>query len=226
MTAPAVPRSVGAPLARLEAVAKVTGEARYAYEHAPGQLAYCSPVQATIARGEVRDVDVAAPSAPACWPCSGPATRPSWPTAAIPSWRCSSRAPWPTAGRSSPRWWPTRWRARARRPARWRSPTTSSRTTSCCDGDHPKLYTPEKVNPSFPSETGQGDPDAALAAAAVSVDVTYTTPAFHNNPMEPHATVAVWEDGGLTLYDSTQGAVGRGGDAGQGVRARGRSRCA
>ena len=26
--------------------------------------------------------------------------------------------------------------------------------------------------------------------------------------MEPHATVAVWEHGGLTLYDSTQGASG------------------
>jgi xanthine dehydrogenase YagR molybdenum-binding subunit len=58
--------------------------------------------------------------------------------------------------------------------------------------DHPELYAPEKVNPSFPNETGQGDPDAALADAAVSVDATYTTPAFHNNPMEPHATVAVW----------------------------------
>ena len=42
--------------------------------------------------------------------------------------------------------------------------------------DHPELYTPEKVNPAFPNETGQGDPDAALAAAAVSVDATYTTP--------------------------------------------------
>ena len=29
--------------------------------------------------------------------------------------------------------------------------------------DHPELYTPEKVNPAFPIETGQGDPDAALA---------------------------------------------------------------
>src|SRR5690606_6786992 len=29
----------------------------------------------------------------------------------------------------------------------------------------------------------------------------------HNNPMEPHTTVAQWhEDGSLTLYESTQGA--------------------
>ncbi len=72
--------------------------------------------------------------------------------------------------------------------------------------DHPKLYTPEKVNPNFPSETSEGDVDGALAAAAVVVDETYSTPAEHNNPMEPHATLAVWSGGDLTLYDSTQGA--------------------
>ena len=72
--------------------------------------------------------------------------------------------------------------------------------------DHPKLYTPEKVNPNFPSETSEGDVDAALAGAAVTVDETYSTPAEHNNPMEPHATLALWSGGDLTLYDSTQGA--------------------
>ncbi|MEY2534697.1 MAG: xanthine dehydrogenase YagR molybdenum-binding subunit, partial [bacterium] len=72
--------------------------------------------------------------------------------------------------------------------------------------DHPKLYRPEKVNPNFPTDTEQGDADAGLGSAAVVSDRTYTTPAFHNNPMEPHATLAVWAGGDLTLYDSTQGA--------------------
>jgi xanthine dehydrogenase YagR molybdenum-binding subunit len=72
--------------------------------------------------------------------------------------------------------------------------------------DHPDLYAPEAVNPSFPTDTQDGDPDAALASAAVAVDVTYTTPATHNNPMEPHTTVARWdaEAEHLTLHDSTQ----------------------
>ena len=38
------------------------------------------------------------------------------------------------------------------------------------------------------------------------MDATYTTPAEHNNPMEPHATIAAWENGALTLHDSNQGA--------------------
>jgi xanthine dehydrogenase YagR molybdenum-binding subunit len=40
----------------------------------------------------------------------------------------------------------------------------------------------------------------------VSIDRTYRTPALHNNPMEPHATVARWEGGQLTCWDSNQGA--------------------
>jgi xanthine dehydrogenase YagR molybdenum-binding subunit len=72
--------------------------------------------------------------------------------------------------------------------------------------DHPKLYKPDKVNPAFDTDTERGDVEAGLAAAATSIDATYTTPAQHNNPMEPHATLALWRDGDLTLYESTQGA--------------------
>ncbi|MEO7732655.1 MAG: xanthine dehydrogenase family protein molybdopterin-binding subunit, partial [Kofleriaceae bacterium] len=36
-----------------------------------------------------------------------------------------------------------------------------------------------------------------------------TTPVENHNPMEPHATIAVWQgDGKLTLYDATQGIFG------------------
>ncbi|GAA3430306.1 xanthine dehydrogenase family protein molybdopterin-binding subunit [Streptosporangium nondiastaticum] len=71
--------------------------------------------------------------------------------------------------------------------------------------DHPEMYRPDRVNAGYPADTELGDPDAALAAAPVLVDATYRTPAEHNNPMEPHATVAVWSGDGLTLHDSTQG---------------------
>ncbi|MBG0737855.1 xanthine dehydrogenase family protein molybdopterin-binding subunit [Paeniglutamicibacter antarcticus] len=72
--------------------------------------------------------------------------------------------------------------------------------------DHPGLYAPEQVNAGFPTDTSSGDADAALADAAVVVDQTYSTPPEHNNPMEPHTTVAQWVGRTLTLYDSTQGA--------------------
>ena len=69
--------------------------------------------------------------------------------------------------------------------------------------DHAALYRPEHV--AFrPPETRHGDVDAAVASAPIVLDETYTTPAEHNMPMEPHATLAIWEGGALIVHDSTQ----------------------
>jgi xanthine dehydrogenase YagR molybdenum-binding subunit len=62
------------------------------------------------------------------------------------------------------------------------------------------------VNPAFPTETSSGDVDAALAFSPVVVDVTYATPAYFNNPMEPHATIARFDGDDLHLDESTQGS--------------------
>jgi len=71
--------------------------------------------------------------------------------------------------------------------------------------DRDDLYAPQIVNGFFETDTVHGDIDAALATAAVTLDATYTTPHEHHNPMEPHATIAIWTDDGLTLYLSSQG---------------------
>jgi xanthine dehydrogenase YagR molybdenum-binding subunit len=60
--------------------------------------------------------------------------------------------------------------------------------------------------PRGPAQITRGDVGAGLAAAKVRIDTTYTTPVETHNPMEPHATIAVWHGADhLTLYDSTQG---------------------
>src|SRR5436309_3009175 len=46
---------------------------------------------------------------------------------------------------------------------------------------------------------------AAKYAYEYPVDYVYTTPAEHPNPLEPHTTVAVWNEDSVTLYDSNQG---------------------
>jgi xanthine dehydrogenase YagR molybdenum-binding subunit len=52
----------------------------------------------------------------------------------------------------------------------------------------------------------RGDADKAFAGAAFRIDEEYHAPVEHHNPMEPFATTAVWhEDGKLTVYDKTQG---------------------
>ena len=59
-----------------------------------------------------------------------------------------------------------------------------------------------------PADTERGDFDAGWGAASSWVEAVYTTPVEHHNPMEPHATLAHWEGGRLTLYDSTQNISG------------------
>jgi xanthine dehydrogenase YagR molybdenum-binding subunit len=70
----------------------------------------------------------------------------------------------------------------------------------------------DAVEPSqrmWPLSSSVGAADKAIADAAVKIEQTYTMPDRHHNPMEPHATLAVWDDDGtLTLYDSTQMVVG------------------
>src|SRR5207237_6808520 len=50
----------------------------------------------------------------------------------------------------------------------------------------------------------RGDAVKALSDAAVRVDIVYTTPQLNHNPMEPHATTAVWDGDRLTVYDASQ----------------------
>ncbi|MBV9874833.1 MAG: xanthine dehydrogenase family protein molybdopterin-binding subunit [Verrucomicrobia bacterium] len=53
-------------------------------------------------------------------------------------------------------------------------------------------------------DSQRGDPVAAFNSAPVKIDQTYVTPAETHNPIELHATVAVWDGTAFTLYESTQ----------------------
>jgi len=62
------------------------------------------------------------------------------------------------------------------------------------------------VNPPA-AQHSRGDAEAAYQQAAVKVDATYDVPAEMPNPMELHATIAVWDKGRVTLYETSQGVV-------------------
>ena len=55
-----------------------------------------------------------------------------------------------------------------------------------------------------PARFRKGDLEAAMRTAEATVDEVWTTPSQSNAPMEPHASIAVWEDDCLTLYGSYQ----------------------
>jgi xanthine dehydrogenase YagR molybdenum-binding subunit len=50
----------------------------------------------------------------------------------------------------------------------------------------------------------RGDAIIALESAQVKIEATYTTPIEHHNPIEPSASIAVWNGDCLTIYDATQ----------------------
>ena len=52
----------------------------------------------------------------------------------------------------------------------------------------------------------RGDFQAQWRAAVVSLDLNYSTPIEHHNPMEPHASTVLYQpDGTLHIHDKTQG---------------------
>ena len=196
------PRAIGAPLERTDGRAKVTGTAAYAFEQPVADPLYVHPVQSTIARGRIRHVDTdtaadlegvvavlthlnapgLAEHDPELHVLQSPeiAFR-GQPVAAV-------LAETPEIARHA--------------AGLVRVDYEQEEHDVVLRADHPQLYAPEVVNPSFPTDTAEGDPEAS---AEVEVDHEYSTPMEHNNPMEPHATVAVWAGGHLTLHDSTQG---------------------
>ena len=200
-------------MSRIEGRDKVTGRARYAAEYPAdpaGSIAYAYPVQSVIARGRIESVDAAPALAipgvlavlssddpPALSPDAGPELA-LFQTRQVAYYGQAVAAVVADTLETA--------RAAAREVRIGYRPEPHDVRLR---PDHPGLYTPEKVNAAYPNVTEKGDLPAGLAGAAVSIDVTYTTPAEHNNPMEPHAAMAVWaSDGdgdGLTIYDSTQG---------------------
>jgi len=72
-----------------------------------------------------------------------------------------------------------------------------------------QAYVPAKAGPRGEPASKRGDVDAVLPFAKAAIAATYTTPAEYHNPIEPHATIAVWQgDDRLTVYDATQGIFG------------------
>lgn len=194
-----------APGHRAEGVEKVTGAARYAYEHPVPDAAYAYPVQAPIASGIIGALDAAEALAmpgviAVLWGGNTSTSGGSFELSLFNRSEVTYRGQLVGAVVAD-----TLENARAAAAA-VRVDYTPAEHDVVLRKDHPGLYRPEKVNPALPTDFGYGDVAAGLAGAAARVAVTYTTPVQHNNPMEPHAAVASWDDSGaLTLYDSTQG---------------------
>ncbi|MEU6988243.1 xanthine dehydrogenase family protein molybdopterin-binding subunit [Streptomyces sp. NPDC046324] len=193
---------------RHDARKKVTGEARYAVDRTPPGCLHACPVPATVARGRVtavhteeilRHPGVHTVLTHENAPSLGEADDPT--LALLQDDRVPHRG-WFVALVVAD----TLENARAAADALRIDYAPDDHDVQLV-ADHPRLYTPEKANGGHPAVRERGDFDAAFAASAVRLDATYTMSALHNHPMEPHAATAWWDDGELTVYDSSQGAT-------------------
>ncbi|MCQ8187297.1 xanthine dehydrogenase family protein molybdopterin-binding subunit [Streptomyces rugosispiralis] len=198
-------RTVGAEVTRVEGREKVTGAALYAYEYPVPDALYAWAVQSTVPRGTVRAVDtVAALSLPGVVAVldSRNVTR-LRPTdtpelAVLQSPEVAYRGQIVAAVVAD-----TFETARQAAAAVRVEYDVDDHDAELMDGD-PRIFVPETVNGGYPGHAETGDVEAALAAAPVVLDATYTTPPEHTATMEPHATIAVWDGDTLTLYNGDQ----------------------
>ncbi|MCK7625524.1 xanthine dehydrogenase family protein molybdopterin-binding subunit [Streptomyces sp. RS10V-4] len=201
------PQPLGTPLVRREGRAKVTGTARYANDRTPPGCAYAWPVPATIVRGRITCVDTRdALALPGVLAVLSHENAPRLAPTDDPTLAVLQEDRVPHRG-----WYVALAVADTLEAAR--DAAEAVHIGYATDGhdvlltpDHPGCYVPEKVY-GGPGARERGDFDTAFAAAATTVDATYTMPSLHNHPMEPHAATARWDDGHLTVHDSSQGAT-------------------
>ncbi len=198
--------AIGTSFERLDGELKVTGTAPYAYEQPVQNPLHLYPVLSTIARGTVERVETAdAEALPGVFTVLTAETAPRLADtsdrelAVLQDSRVGYRGQIVAA-------------VLAETPETAREAAAAVRVSYAAEPfaaqlrrDDPALYAPEELNAGTPTDSSQGDADAAFETAALQIEQTYSTPPEHNNPLEPHATVAQWDGGGLTLWDSTQG---------------------
>jgi xanthine dehydrogenase YagR molybdenum-binding subunit len=198
---------IGAAVPRIDGPLKTTGSARYASDYNFPGMVYAVPVCATIANGKIRSMDTSmAESLPGVLTVLhhgnfGPVFR-------MPPGRggrvSEDRAPF----EDEVIYYWGQYVALAVAETYEQALAGAAAVRVDYDAQTPNASTNLDTLLGEPHvESTRGNPDAAFASAAVQVDETYVTPAETHNPMEMHASVAVWDGKKFTLYESTQGVV-------------------
>src|SRR5436190_19032340 len=208
--------TIGQPISRIDGRQKVTGRATYAAEFDVPGLAHGAIVRSTLANGRIASIDsAAAERAP------GVVTVVTHRNAPRLAYRPHKGAVDPAVGerlhvlqddRVSHQGQPIALviaetleqanHAAALLRVAYAPETATTDVTRV----EPVLPTQQKTDQgeTRPPETRRGDPDGALAAAAVKVDHTDVIPRENHNPIEMHATIGAWHRALLTRRHTAQ----------------------
>ena len=207
--------AVGQPISRVDGRLKVTGGARYTADISVPRTAHAAIVHSSIANGRIVSIDTtAAEQAPGVLTVLTHHNMPRM-----------NPAPWSHLRPQGQTYLPLQddkivyaGQPVALVVAETRDQAAYAGTLIDIEyeADRPVVFRQEMASEAieppqrmWPLSSSVGDADKAVADAAVMIERTYTMPDRHHNQMEPHATLAVWDDdGALTLYNSTQMVVG------------------
>jgi xanthine dehydrogenase YagR molybdenum-binding subunit len=203
--------SIGQPLTRREGVLKTTGAATYAADNHPPGMVHAALAVSSISRGRVPALDVGAAKAhPGVIAVMTPANAPKLaldpdakqhpfmfrldllqndgvryagqPIAVVVAETLEAATE--GAALLAPRY--------EAEPAR-------------VGLDGAESFAPPGVGMGSPPDDRHGDVAAGLAAAASTIEAVYETPTQYHNAMEPHAIVASWDGGSLSIDTPSQG---------------------
>jgi xanthine dehydrogenase YagR molybdenum-binding subunit len=203
---------IGASVPRVDGPLKTTGTALYAGDYNFPRMVYAVPVCSTIANGKIRSIDTsAAEKLPGVVLILHHGNIRGIYRNAPGSGRASENRP-PLSDDTVSYWGQYVALAVAETFAQANAAAAAVRVQY--DADKPNVSTnlsdpmPAIGAPGGPRiQSQRGDSDAAFASAPVKIDYTYSTPVETHNPMEMHATTAVWRGPRVTLYESSQGVV-------------------
>jgi xanthine dehydrogenase YagR molybdenum-binding subunit len=209
-----VTAGLGAPLPRQDGPAKVTGVARYAADHLAEGMLYGVLVGAPVPAGRLRAIDAhAARDVPGVTHVLTHAELPKLAAPPVPP-AASVRVPLQDneiqyQGEPIAIVLAETLEAAEHAASLVQADVEPAPFTAHPPGNRTGAEVPrESGYLSGPADAEHGDVERAFADASVRHEATYVQPSRHHNPMEPSATLALWQDGVLTMVDATQWAYG------------------
>ncbi|OXS30901.1 xanthine dehydrogenase family protein molybdopterin-binding subunit [Streptomyces sp. XY006] len=199
---------VGRPLSRVEARLKVTGGAEYTSDIQLPRLAHAFMAMSTVSRGRITRIDTQA--AEAVRGVVAVYTHETMPRLKQPTYRPFFKPYIPIQSPDV---------HHAGQPIAFVVAQTleqAQRAAELIEVDYEETGEPQGEldmgeaflppdGPDGPNTYKRGDVAAGMAQADVRIKAEYTIPMHHHNPIEPHATTAVWEGSKVTVYETTQG---------------------
>ncbi len=197
---------VGQPLARIDGPLKVSGTAGYTSDHTLENVAYAVPIGSTIANGRIASLNVSkAREMPGVIEIFhrgniGALYKPSPDAGAFDEAR-------PAFANDVIRYYGQYVALVVAETFEEATAAASLVEVTYADVAAPNVEL-DLIGDDKPNEVSRrGDPEAAYDASPVKIDHTYVTPAETHNPIELHATLAIYDGDGFTLYETTQAVV-------------------